>query len=93
MGLVESMEVNQRNKDFSNINTVQSVAETEKWVKKLVNSGVKMALPYLMSTVTEVKLNSKCMSGLLKLMRGVMDIRDWAVRSKFIFNSIYIFSF
>lgn len=88
MGLVESTEVNQRTKDFEKINTIQSIAETEKWVKKLVNSGVKMALPYMMSTVTEVRLSSKCMGGLLKLMRGVMDIRDWAVRSK-----LFLYSF
>lgn len=92
MGFIESTDVNQRTKDIPTIKTIQSIAETEKWVKKLVNSGVKMALPYLMSTVTEVRLSSKCMGGLLKVMRGVMDIRDWAVRSKcfsFLFALIY----
>ncbi|XP_054711120.1 uncharacterized protein LOC129220715 [Uloborus diversus] len=61
-------------------NDIESVADTEKRLKKLVNSGVKFALPYVMSTVTEIKIQTSCMRGLLKLMRGVMDIKDWAVR-------------
>lgn len=81
-GLGNSARIDHRSDDYVRVNAVETIAETEKWVKKLVNSGVKIALPYVMSTVTEVKMSPSCMGGLLKLMRGVMDIRDWAVRSK-----------
>lgn len=89
VGLIGSSKAaDEKNGDYVRINAVETIAETEKWVKKLVNSGVKMALPYVMSTVTEVNLNPSCMRGLLKMLRGVMDIKDWAVRSK-----CYILSF
>ncbi|GIY85242.1 nose resistant to fluoxetine protein 6 [Caerostris extrusa] len=39
-----------------------------------------MALPYLMTIVTETRLSGKCLSGLLMVVKGVMDIKSWAVR-------------
>ncbi|KAF8782167.1 hypothetical protein HNY73_012491 [Argiope bruennichi] len=59
---------------------IESLAEAEKRLKKLVNSGFKLALPYLMTIVTETRLSRNCLQGLLMLVKGVMDIRDWAVK-------------
>lgn len=61
---------------------IETIAETEKRIKKLVNSGFKMALPYLMTAATEIKLNRNCLHGLLMLLRGALDIKDWAIKSK-----------
>ncbi|GFS73381.1 nose resistant to fluoxetine protein 6 [Nephila pilipes] len=65
-----------------NENRIESVAETEKRLKKLVNAGIKMAFPYLMSTVTEIRLSRNCLQGLLMMVKGVMDIKDWAIKSE-----------
>ncbi|GBM36605.1 Nose resistant to fluoxetine protein 6 [Araneus ventricosus] len=59
---------------------IESLAEAEKRLKKLVNSGFKIALPYLMTIVTETRLSRNCLQGLLRLVKGVMDIRDWAIK-------------
>ncbi|GIY60599.1 nose resistant to fluoxetine protein 6 [Caerostris darwini] len=59
---------------------IESLSEAEKKLKRLVNSGFKMALPYLMTIVTETRLSGKCLSGLLMVVKGVMDIKSWAVR-------------
>uniref|UniRef100_A0A2L2YGK5 Nose resistant to fluoxetine protein 6 n=1 Tax=Parasteatoda tepidariorum TaxID=114398 RepID=A0A2L2YGK5_PARTP len=72
--------VENRKNDWVKENSVETFAQTEKRFKKLVNTGVKMALPYLIDTATEIRINSKCMQGLLMLMKGVMDIKDWAVK-------------
>lgn len=56
--------------------------ELDKNVKKMVNYGIKTALPYIMEASEHLNLSSRCGNNLLTLVSGIRTLKLSAVKCK-----------
>ncbi|XP_054710723.1 nose resistant to fluoxetine protein 6-like [Uloborus diversus] len=59
---------------------VETFEEVEKRFKKAMGSAVRSILPYLMQGGDGVEISGPCMSSLMRIIGGVRQLREWAVR-------------
>lgn len=62
---------------------VQTFEEVEKSFKSAVGNLVKKILPYLMEGGGNSDVSGPCKSSIMKIIAGVRQLREWAMRCKY----------
>lgn len=70
--------------------SVQTFDEVEKNFKSAVGNLVKKILPYLMEGGGNVDVSGPCKSSIMKLIGGVRQLREWAMRCKYFFIMLIV---